>query len=527
MTIRLLDSALIAGLPRVAGDIVGADAGTEAALVASGRAAYVTPRIDYRRALVQARNGVALGAAGDDLQLLPNVFGNGVFRAPLKLATFGDSRENFTGNSLVNPVSSGATNVFFFGGKTPLWVAFFLGDAEMIYNAGLSGDPVSNWQSASRSDAGGAKDVATVLAQKPDVVLIQYGVNDVISWNGTNYDSSKAAIIANLKACCAEFAKAGILVAYEAIHPCTAAAGAYITGATSAGGYGTNAAEKARMVAEINWAMEEFMGQLGGAGVFSDTFAWLKNAGDNYANTAWMSDGTHINGAAACRAGKQQADDIRRVLAPRRGAYFVDGSGPNILNTQMLAPTAGQAANVFTGAEAGTATFDQWKIGADEYGPYQEVRITPLTLASGQCRQRIEFHGPVGGGSPTYPVALNDVFQAQLRLLLDDGNGGAPNAWQFKIRHRVFYVSSAATTPAGLSSSYADTADMSVLEPPEFPVPIVGRHTLPKLTLASASSNIAVPGISVGYSLQAIVSSRNVGVPMRLRVQNPMLRKVA
>jgi len=404
---------------------------------------------------------------------------------PYKFATFGDSRNN-TGSTSPDVGSYQLiTNI-----RTPGWFAAFMGDAEIARNYGVSGDTAAGWASASRT---GGKTFADLNSSGVDAVLTQFGVNDAMA--GT----AAATIAANLQALGAEVMKGGKFWVFESINPVLPPA--------------TNAAATQVIIDAVNAAMQTWLSFFPKMGLYIDTASSLKDPATGLANAAYYNaDGIHFIQPGAYLAGKILASAVRSLLPKRIGAFVgPDNLTPNLLN--LIAPST------FSAVETGTASAVTFTNGQDANGFYTDATWTPATLTSGECRVRLELSANFQTATvPYYALLGNEVLQASARVICDDGAGGKPNTYAVSMRQR-FYTAAIfrdwGIIPPG--SPGASAPDLSE----KLDVQIV----TPRVT-NTAASTVANPASASGYQMQVFVSSSVVGIPVRVRLYNPQLRRV-
>jgi len=423
------------------------------------------------------------------------------YQTPYKLASFGDSRANV--NSTAPDVSGSGSSLAITKGAS--WTAAFRGDTELTLNYGVSGDTAAGWASTSRT---GGKTYTSFVASGVDLVHIQYGVNDILTGNGTSPTAD--TICGYLKAVVLEAVKSGIAVVFESVLPCTAA------GWTSAGS-GT-AAQKKSICDAVNSTMRSWVATIPNA-VYADTAA-LVSASDGYADPAYYTDSIHLSNRGAMISGRTVAAASLALLPVKQGVFYPSGlqAGPNfvdLISPPITAVTTG-VAGVFT-LNSQTVRYNAAR------GPYVEFILTPTSLSSGEATFLAAIGGDVGGFGATakYAVAANDVLQGQCRLTIDDGAGGIPYGLRnFVVRHRCFYQAG-----GGVYADFGSTAIPSAQS--NFNAVIDNLLcTAPRITTTVASSGIEPPTHVKGYALHLYVSVSTLDT-FRVRLYAPMLRKAA
>lgn len=401
---------------------------------------------------------------------------------PWRIATYGDSRVNTSSTAPDVASFQLVTNV-----RVPAWVAAYLGDAEITRNYGVSGDAAVNWSSTSRS---GGKTFSDMDTSDVDAVLIQYGINDCMAL------TPAATIVTALKALISECFRAGKLVIFESINPIRSPA--------------TSPAQAQAIADSVNASMQQWISLFQNQAVFCNTAPLLKSP-DGYANPRYYNaDGIHFVTPGAQFAAKLIAQEARKML-PRRAFTFLspDTLSPNLLD--LFSPS------VFSAVEVGTASTVVTSSGQDINGFYTDYTYTPLTLSSGECRLRLELSVNFQTSTqPAYALIGNEVLQGSARIICDDGQGGAPNAYSVCLRHR-FYTGSVfrdwgVIPPGGTFADLTEKFDLQLITP--------------RVANATASV-VANPSSGAGYQLQAIVSSQVVNKPVRVRIYNGQCRRVA
>lgn len=422
-----------------------------------------------------------------------------IFQNPYKLASFGDSRANV--NRAVPDVSGSTSSLAI--NKGPSWTAAFRGDTEFSFNYGVSGDVASGWASPSRT---GGKTYTSFVGSGVDMVHIQYGVNDILTGNGTT--PTAATICGHLQALVLEAVKSGILVAIESILPCTAA------GWTSAGS-GT-AEQKKAICDSVNTTMRAWSLSVPSV-VYVDTATQVSTS-DGYANPDYYVDSVHLNNRGAMVSGRAVAGALALILPVKNGIFYPSGiqSGPNFVD--MVSPPI----TVISTGIAGTFNVESQTVGYSQiYGPYIEFRITPLTLSSGEATLWAAVGGDVGGFGATakYELSANDVLQGQCRILIDDGVGGVPVGLRnFVVRQRCYYQAG-----GGVYADFGSFATPSTQS--NFNEVIDHILTItPRITTTIGSAGIEPPTHAKGYGLHLYVSVSTLDA-FRVRLYAPMLRK--
>ena len=352
---------------------------------------------------------------------------------PVRVATFGDSRVN------IGAGYTATTDAGYSGEKMPTWLAALRGDMLFVFNGGISGNRAVNWDNNTDSRQSNNQTVTDCIAATPDIVLIQYGINDAIA--GT----SAATIYAALQAMMAEFLGAGIFAVFESIYTCAKGPASYINGYSSAGGFSsttTLAEYEARLaiMQSVNSSMQTWLAGFPGRALYVETNATLA-ASDGYAKTdgTWY-DGTHLS-SVGCRVAARL---MSAALAPYIGTGMVGkplaGLSRNALNDACITVASGRASGFSAGVtEAGTLAYS-YQVVQDAAGDWcQEYTITNTTAAATAGRARFDVV-PTFIGAATVPVlAAADLMQAAVDVYADNGAGAAPPLHTIYCRGRIYY----------------------------------------------------------------------------------------
>jgi len=434
--------------------------------------------------------------------------------SPIRMATYGDSRANIGGGLLL------AADGGYSGEKTPAVLSLLRGDLLPVFNGGISGDTAANWNSASRIS--GSQAVTDCIAATPDVVVIQYGINDFIA--GT----SAATVYGYLQALITEFLGAGIFVVFESTYTCAKGPATYINGYSSSGGFSstTTPAEYNARLAEMqacNALMQTWLAGFPGRALYVETNATLA-ASDGFAKTdgTWY-DGTHLS-QVGCRIAARL---INIALAPYFGSGLVGKPlkllSRNAVNDACITVSSGRAAGYSAGAtETGTLAYS-YQVVQDASGEWcQEYTITNTTAAGTAARARLEIV-PSFVGAGTYPVlAAADQLQASVQVYADNGAGGAPPVHTIFARARVYYNDA--------TNEYAQAggiAQQGSTDHPGYSQAETLRFVLPRRAVKAAMSNSTIiAGAGPATALALIVCMNQPGT-VRLRVKRAAWGKVA
>lgn len=429
-------------------------------------------------------------------------------------ATYGDSRANVSYTHIVTQ-ASGAGIVI---DKVANAVCELRGDSVIVFNGGISGDVLSAWDSGAR-----ATQFSALIAAKPDWVHVQYGVNDIIGWNGVSpaYETFKSGLISDLKelvsACVGSGIPATIL---EAINPCAAAAASYIGGLPVAGGWGANAALKAQMAREINAVMKDWISGFADYARFADT-APLLTADDGFAKTdKTYADGTHFSslGSRICAPIISQA--ITDLLGSPSRVSLLDVGYRNALNVGMYGNTSGRVDGFqVMQNEAGTSAADYSIVVDDDGDLCQQVVITTTDIGAGIARPRLDWFPIFAGAAPAVPVVAGDVLQGCVRYSIDGGAlGVSPAAGLVVCRPRIFYDDATNEfVQFGLPNGNVTSGIPRM--------PAMQNAALPALRMAVKAAKASSNMLST-TALQLLLYVSELGTT-RIRMKMPEWRKVA
>ena len=445
--------------------------------------------------------GINLSVGGG---LLPITFTTASF-SPYRLALFGDSRSN--GGSHLTTVTASSIS----GEKVPGALCQVRGDLQIVFNGGISGDLVSNWNSAGRVST--TQTVKDLIAANPDVCYIQYGINDYIA--GT----AATTVVSNLKLLIDKIIGAGIPVIFESCNPAAPTAVSYINGYASSGGFGASAAAKLAEMQAGNLAMQAWLSTFpSNVALYVDTSS-ATTATDGYAKTdQTYYDGTHLS-RRGCMAVAALINTAMEPYFPVKSGQRLKLPTPNGMNRSMLNQSAGRAANFSAMvAEAGTATAT-YQCVTDASGDLcQEYNVTVTALSTGSVRLRFDMLPDWVGASPFFPIVAGDIMQAAFDYYIDDGANGSPIAFTCYGRGRIYY--SDATNEYTDHGSVAQTASTNA---PRISAAETGKILIPKLAQKAAMGSA---NMLVATSLQLNVLGNLTGT-FRLRIKNPQWGKIA
>ena len=437
----------------------------------------------------------------------------------IRIATYGDSRATlFSGavsgdmyNGTNRNVRSSLTNQ-----STPfLTLPMFMQDVVLAVDGGLSGDGASFWNSPTRNSS--TKTASSVAALDWDIILIQYGTNDISAvTDATTRDSYATSVVANIKACINYFLATGRKVVFQTTMQRTAA------------GFGTNAAFKLACTDIVNYgnggAIDglvpwcQAQGSYGSKLYVHDIQALVNAGGAStgaYADSAWLGDGTHVGYYGARRIAASLAV-LLRTIYPSRGITPIYRSTGN-----NLVPAV--SSSYFLGPTLSNCTASAFTYGTDAQGrSYAEVTITPNNVTAGNYK--IEIHADVGtnGGRTSVggTFAVNDLLQARVFLTVDDGSGGV------SVVNNVayyFYATYIGGTPAQQTMQNGTVGQGTALhaEPD-----VVAQYIMQPMNMTGDSSGIGAPSASTGLRMYLQFYFGITPTPFRLRWTAPEVRKV-
>lgn len=463
---------------------------------------FVKPNTNGDRAPVPVWNSENTAIFGTDGTEAISAIANSSY---YKVATFGDSRANI---SYTQSGSIASGNGVYMD-RVASNLARVRPDIKLTFNGGVSGDTVSNWDGS----RGSSKTVEDLITAAPDAVIIQYGINDIIGWNGSSpTKSAMTAQTANyLKSACAAFMGSGIFVIFESINTAAQAAATYINGYSSAGGFGANYADKLDILTDVNAEMETWLGHWRDRAVFVDTSS-VFSAEDGYAKTdGTYYDGTHGSGYGGLAAALLVDSAIRYKMPPR--TVVMPSSVRNAVNGFWTNPTNGLGENVALTADSGTWAAETYSIDGDE----QIINFECTALTSGYARRIVDLTPLIIGAGAIVPVAAGDVYQGRALYAIDDGAGGAPNVYGLSMRLRIYYDDA--------TNEYVHFGQPGVTTSTDFPrMPAhSGALLTPGLAIKAGKTN---SNITTSTRLQVMLFANSTGLT-RIKLRNVELRKVA
>jgi len=471
------------------------------------------PLADEGGAALIATNtlGKIIGVSSSDGNIPPYVVNRAGAVSPYRLAVYGDSRANVGGDH----ITSSATATTISGEKVATQLCMLRGDMQIVFNGGISGDTAANWNSAGRTSS--SQSPAHLIAANPDLVLVQYGINDLIA--GT----SAATILGYLQAFADKVMGAGIPFVFESINTAAAAAATYINGYSSTGGFGSGAATELANLATVRAGMQAFLALYPPHLAFYVDTSSVSDASDGYAKTdKTYYDGTHMS-RLGCRAAAVLVDNAIKPYFPRRVGNALKLAYPNGCNYSMLTVSSGRAANFNAMVAANGSGSCTYEVGRDSDGNYfQQYNVTVTALASGYFQMRFDVLPDWAGASPFYTLAAGDVMQGSVDYYIDNGSGGAPIVSHFLVRPRFYYNSGASNE----NTSIANVAQAASTDYPALTSAESGRCIGPRLAVAIGKASSDMDTTGTPTAIQVAVYGVSTG-SFRLRLFNPQWGKVA
>lgn len=446
-----------------------------------------------------------------------------------RLAMFGDSRcgggTSSTGSALASSRIVGS-------------LIAQAGDLSHYFDGSVSGGLASGWASSTRGSTNRNpvwgldvktryQSVAALLANGADVCVIQFGVNDIAA--GTSAATTAGYLTALIDAIVA----GRIPVVFVSIEPCTESAGTFVTGASSAGGWGSSAEAKAQACAECNRIVRNHIEASVPLARYVNTHDTLLDSalgttGDGdpygYVDTDYMADGTHMRSAGVWATAPLILAAVRQFCPQRRVYMPFKGIGPSLLKRNL-----GTAANnifeqftVNTGGQVGTANTTNLATTFDDGTLAQQVTVTPTALSSGFHQRAFRIRAPIDGAAPAIPVTLGQYVQAACRIIIDDGAGGAPTGVaEVYLRQRFWDDTPTSVFSDCMATNYtSDTTALTAISggiidihPTTCPIPFN------KSSANITTSNGQEPGIWVVVRSSALTA-------YRIRIAQPSLQVI-
>jgi lysophospholipase L1-like esterase len=487
-----------------AGTVTSYTAAQLTALAAAGR---LTPYATY----VGSRYVRKLALSGSELEDLRY---SQAVQAPYKMVIFGDSRAQWANSSTL--IGQAKQNV---STERGAFIAGYLGDTMLVGAFGISGDKLitssstTGWNGSARSNS---KTLVNAMSLRPDVVVVQYGIND-------GSGATSAQLIDNQKALVSKLLTAGMKVCLQSIMTFdpTASGNTYFGDAPGA------AAELVK-IQETTAAMSAWMAGMPNA-VFVDINPSIALAnGYLDPNNIVDTSGVHPNTRCGQQIGYVTAAAIRQLLPARTPSAYSLGplENPNFIDwgTGLGANTFSQANVVGTmSVSAGT-----WGIDATTGLPYVECTMTPSALSGGVASALfgVTATGVAGTTATDHFFALNvgDVLQASARVVVDDGADNRATGLQAVV-FRCRQYDNAHTLKV---STDVGTAAGTLLSTGTLPLKVDALlHTSPfSSTQSSATSSVAAPASNRGLYAAVVVETTTLA-PIRVRMVAPSIRVVS
>lgn len=445
-------------------------------------------------------------------------------RQAWRLATFGDSRGDPTSAGFASADMVAAPGSVFDPTKCPTWAAAIMGDAEYVANFGVGGDTVTTvaantgWYNPTRSSS---RTMSALSVLALDAVHVQYGFNDVnnaVITNAAQRDAVAASVTLAIQQFISTLIGMGLPVLFETSYPAQDATGWQNNGSLRQACLDT---VNANVVAWLNtnWVPRKLA-------AVADSASLLKQA-DGFANVAFYKapNDVHLNEAGARMTGNCVATAIRWLL-PRK-PFSVRSPSTLARPGNLIARSAPSPITyVYTGSgDAGAGTISggtgAWGFDTSTGEAYYEMTWTPTALAGGLARCKMTIQASVGHAAALFNIAgTGETFQGSGRVVVDDGRGGAPNAYSVALR--IYYVAATLSTNLEWGGIGAATTV------PNFGAPVDLRLWTPRVNNTGAGALTAPSGGSAdqGIALQLFVQAKAVGTPVRIRLY-PSIQQVA
>lgn len=446
--------------------------------------------------------------------------GGGGSQTAIRIATYGDSRATLYSGAVTGDMYNGTNrtirNALTNHSTAYLTLPIFMSDVVLTADGGASGENTSGWNSPTRGL--GSKGPAAIAALDWDVMLIQFGTNDVVNGVTTagTRDSVATTAIANIQATISYFLATGRKIVWQTTMQRTSA------------GFAASQALRQECTDIINY---------GNGGAITGLKAWceaqpeygtqlyvhdiqaLTNAGGvstgAYADVAWLGDGTHPGYYGARRICASLTTLLRTIYSSRGNTEMYRSTGANMI------PAV--SATYYGGETLSNCSKSAITYGTDGDGrPYGEVTITPNNVTAGSYK--FELLPDVGTNAGRTAVggtfAVNDLLQARVYLTIDDGSGGV------SITNNVafyLYCSYIGGTPGLQTIQNGQVGQGSALhaEPD-----IAAQYLMQPLKMTGDSSLIGAPAAGSGLRLYLQIYFGITPTPFRVRWTAPEVRKV-
>ena len=438
----------------------------------------------------------------------------------IKIATYGDSRATlFSGantgdmyNGVNRNIRASLTN----NSTAFLTLPIFMNDTVLTADGGASGEQTTTWNSGTRGL--GYKGPAAIAALDWEIMLIQFGTNDVVNMvtDATTRDSTATSVISNIQACINYFLATGRKIVFQTTMQRTSA------------GFVANQALRQECTDIINY---------GNGGAITGLVAWVQaqpsygaqlylhdiqaliNAGGvstgAYADGQWLGDGTHPGYYGSRRIADSLKTLLRTIYPSRGNTPMYRATGPNLIPAVSSTYVGGETVS---NCSKSAITY-----GTDSNGrPYGEVTITPNNTAAGNYK--VELWADVGTNAGRTAVggtfAVNDLLQGRVYMTIDDGAGGVSvvnNAVMF-----VFCSYIGGTPAQQVIQNGQNTQGTQLQAVPD----IEAQFLMQPLKMTGDSTLIGAPSASTGLRIYLQFYFGITPTPFRVRWTAPEVRKV-
>lgn len=425
----------------------------------------------------------------------------------IKLASLSDSREDYesgaTGPNLLDGTErdtrTSPTNT-----QSGMYLPWLRNDVEVAYNYGASGTECALWDSGARPNG---RTFASLMASDADVVLIQFGTNDVQGnvTDAATRDTIRARVVADLQEMIDAIVAGGKKVIWQ-----TTIQRSDSTGAVA---YITNTVVKRDCVDGINSDMIAWIAANHAATdvQVADLRASLNVGGvatGAYLDTTYADDGCHLNQLGALRAATITKTALDNLFSYRGIVPMLGAVGDNMIGA-LSASNCGTTAT-------GTILFN-CSIAAPDFSDvtidgtaYPAVTYTVTPSAAGFFATQI---------LATASFAANDEIKAQVFLTVDDGSGGVSVADNVDVIHySTFIVAAEQRIDNGnLNNNSGSLAAQAITN---------ARVSTVARTMPAASTDVVAPTFGSGLRIMPFIYFQN-GAAFRVRFVDPQIRTVA
>lgn len=442
----------------------------------------------------------------------------------IKIATYGDSRA-----TLVSGVAS--PDMFSTDGVTrscrtsvtnqPAWMSslsIYRNDCVLTCDGGVSGEVTSSWNSGSRS---GGKTITAIKALSWDLIVIQYGTNDIQQGINSTADATRVSVAnataANIQALITSLLATGRKVVFQTCMQRSVAGynTTYSTDRVICCDY-LNYGNGGSVQGMVPWcqAQPEYGTQLYVHDVQALTNIGGVSTGANV-DTAWLGDGIHPGYYGARRIAKDFKTNILDAIYPARGTLvpWLRATGPNLIPSPL---SATYFSSTLSNCSQSARTYGVDGLGRD----YVEVTVTPNNVSAGTYT--VQLLPDVGTSGPRTPLggafSAGDLIKSRVFLTCDDGSGGVSVVNNIAMFHYTSYPST------GLQTTQNGQNTQGASMPLE--ADIEAQYVIEPTKMSQDSSSIGAPTASSGMRLHMIFYFGITPTPFRVRWTAPEVRKV-